>query len=466
MNLSLIDTLIIGFFFISIIVFSIYQNKGLKKNNNQAYFLANKNTHWIIAMLSIVATETSVLTFVGIPAMSSNNHDWSILQLVLGFMLGRIIVSQLFISIYYKEGVVSIYQIIGDKFGVIVQKTASVTFLITRLFADGVRFLATASIVHVITGWDLQLSIVIIGVITIFYTSIGGLKTILWVDGFQFFIYLSCGLITIFYIIFYQGIEFAQITNQIAIFKGGFNLSNSDSFFIMVFSGALISIGSHGVDYLMVQRVLSTKNITNAKKAMIGSGVFVFIQFCVFLLVGSLISTHFEPSGSSNNIFAEYIKYQIPVGLKGLMIAGVLSAAMSSLSSSINSMASSTIIDILNKKNYNKSMQTSVLWGVTLTLFCLFIKFDTTTSVVIIALQIASFTYGSLIGLFLLSKLSNNFSTQSVICGYIGSILILLIANFYGLKFTYFIAIGVVSNFAITYFSNFYWFALTKNKID
>ena len=91
MNLSLIDTLIIGFFFISIIVFSIYQNKGLKKNNSQAYFLANKNTHWIIAMLSIVATETSVLTFVGIPAMSSNNHDWSILQLVLGFMLGRII---------------------------------------------------------------------------------------------------------------------------------------------------------------------------------------------------------------------------------------------------------------------------------------------------------------------------------------------------------------------------------------
>ena len=244
MNLSLIDTLIIGFFFISIIVFSIYQNKGLKKNNSQAYFLANKNTHWIIAMLSIVATETSVLTFVGIPAMSSNNHDWSILQLVLGFMLGRIIVSQFFISIYYKEGVVSIYQIIGDKFGVIVQKTASVTFLITRLFADGVRFLATASIVHVITGWDLQLSIIIIGVITIFYTSIGGLKTILWVDGFQFFIYLSCGLITIFYIIFYQGIEFAQITNQIAIFKGGFNLSNSDSFLIMLlmFSGTEISI--------------------------------------------------------------------------------------------------------------------------------------------------------------------------------------------------------------------------------
>ena len=282
-----IDNLIIVFFLFGIILFSIYQSQKNQTSNNESYFLAGKKMHWIVAMFSIVATETSVITFVGIPALSFVDHNWSVLQIVLGFILGRVIVSHFFISMYYKNGIVSIYEVIGQKFGVTVQRAASVTFLITRLIADGIRFFATAKIVQIATGWDLQLSIIIIGIITIFYSSIGGLRTILWIDGFQFFIYLSCGVITIIYIIFYQSVDTVTILNQVNIFSEWINFSNTKSFFIMLFGGALISIGSHGVDYLMVQRVLSTKNISSAKKAMLGSGIFVFVQFCVFLLVGS-----------------------------------------------------------------------------------------------------------------------------------------------------------------------------------
>ena len=419
--------------------------------------------HWIVAMLSIVATETSVITFVGIPAISFVDHDWSILQLVLGFVVGRVVVSSFFISMYYKSGVVSIYQVIGDKFGIVIQKIASITFLITRIIADGIRFLATASIVQIATGWDLQLSILIIGIITIFYSSIGGLKTILWIDGFQFFIYLSCGIITIIYILSSHSLQVVTILDQVNIFSEWLNFSNTKSFFIMLFGGALISIGSHGVDYLMVQRVLSTKNISSAKKAMLGSGIFVFIQFCIFLLVGSLIlETGFTPS-DSRNVIAEYIKHEIPIGLKGLMIAGALSAAMSSLSSSINAMASSTIIDILGNKSFDKSIKVSVFWGILITVFCLLIEFDKDTPIVILALQIASFTYGGLISLFIFSKLNTRFFSFSVLCGYIGSMIILLIAYFYSVNFMYFIAISIICNFIIIYFVNFYY-SLLKNR--
>ena len=463
--MSPIDNLIILFFLFGIILFSIYQSQKNQTSNNESYFLAGKKMHWIVAMFSIVATETSVITFVGIPALSFVDHNWSVLQIVLGFILGRVIVSHFFISMYYKNGIVSIYEVIGQRFGVTVQRAASVTFLITRLIADGIRFFATAKIVQIATGWDIQLSIIIIGIITIFYSSIGGLRTILWIDGFQFFIYLSCCVITIIYILFYHSVETATILNQVNIFSEWINFSNTKSFFVMLFGGALISIGSHGVDYLMVQRVLSTKNISSAKKAMLGSGIFVFVQFCVFLLVGSLIfETGFEPL-EQGDVFAEYIKYEIPIGLKGLMIAGALSAAMSSLSSSINAMASSTVIDVLGDKSFDKSIKISVFWGVLITVFCLLIKFDKETPIFILALQIASFTYGGLISLFVLSKLKTALNSFSVLCGYIGSIIILLIMYFYSVNFIYFIGIALFSNFVIIYVVNFYY-SLLKNRAD
>ena len=208
--MSFYDNLIIFIFFAGIILFSIYQKKK-SDNTNKSYFLAGKNMHWIVAMLSIVATETSVLTFVGIPAMSYASKNWNFLQVVIGYILGRVLVGYIFLPIYYKEGIISIYQVIGDRYGKAVQETASVTFLITRIFADGIRFLATAGIVSVISGWDLDIAILIIGAITIGYSSIGGLKTILWVDGFQFFIYLACGLIAILHITSHPLFDYTQI---------------------------------------------------------------------------------------------------------------------------------------------------------------------------------------------------------------------------------------------------------------
>ena len=460
--MSLVDYLIIFTFFAGIIFFALYQKKKSKNQNNQSYFLAGRNIPWVVAMFSIVATETSVITFMSIPGLAYKSHDWTFLQLAIGYILGRFFVSYFFIPIYYKDGIISIYQVIGDKFGPIVQKLASVTFLITRFLADGVRFLATSVVLHIITGWNLQVSILIIGVITIFYSSIGGLKTILWIDGFQFFVYLVCGFIAIFYISNYGSLSYTEVSEN-----GFFNIFNfaSEGFqfsavLTSILTGILLSVGSHGIDHMMVQRVLSTKSISNAKKAMIGSGVFVFIQFMIFLCVGTLIAsdTNFLFSKESDYVFAEYIRNHIPIGLRGLMIAGVLSAAMSSLSSSINSLASSTVIDIYNKKTTSsESFKISVVWGLLLTFFAVIFKYDPETSSLInISLGIISFTYGGLISLFIFTKLKIRFSKESIIFGYIFSITLLLLLAYFDITWKYYIAISICSNFIITYVVNFY----------
>ena len=216
--------------------------------------------------------------------------------------------------------------------------------------------------------------------------------------------------------------------------------------------------GSHGIDYLMVQRVLSTNNLTNAKKAMIGSGFFVFIQFSIFLCVGTFLlsGTFFDSTVASSEIFTVYIRDYIPSGLRGIMLAGALSAAMSSLSSSINSLASSTIIDILGKSfNMKKSIITSILWGILLTVFSLIFDYNPESSVVILCLKIVSFTYGGLISLFIFARLKMPFSKESIMIGYISSIVILLILAYYYIPWEYYISISILSNFIITYFVNF-----------
>ena len=471
-QLSFYDNLIIFVFFAGIILFSIYQNKKIE-GSNKSYFLAGKNIHWIIAMLSIVATETSVLTFVGIPAMSYASKNWNFLQVVIGYILGRVLVGYIFLPMYYKEGIISIYQVIGQKYGKSVQEVASITFLITRIFADGIRFLATAGIVSVITEWPLDIAILIIGTITIIYSSIGGLKTILWVDGFQFFIYLACGLIAIFHIINHPLFDYSQIYQNgfLDIVKTSSNIFSSESLFMSILAGAFMSVGSHGIDYLMVQRVLSTKNISSARKAMIGSGIFVFIQFLVFLCVGTLIlSGAFDvfddvQQNETNQIFPIYIRNYIPSGLKGLMLAGVLSAAMSSLSSSINSLSSSTIVDIFKSNSYGrKSVLVSIFWGVFLTLFSLMFEYNPKDSIVLLALKITSFTYGGLISLFLFVRLRLEFLKESIILSYISSIILLLILAYNNVSWEYYISISILANFIIVYVVNFYQRVLTNRE--
>ncbi|MEC7759612.1 MAG: sodium:solute symporter [Candidatus Neomarinimicrobiota bacterium] len=454
-----IDLSIILIFLAGFSIYGIYQSRFNKSSED--YFLGGRNLPWPVAMLSIVATETSVLTFISVPGLAYRD-DWFFLQLAIGYIIGRVIVSLFLLPQYFKSGVNSIYEIIGHKFGPEIQKVASGIFLITRVLADGVRFLATAVVVQVITGWSLTLAVIVIGAVTLIYTLSGGIKTVVWVDSIQFILYLFGGVASIFILLNYidqslfEAISALSGQGKLDIFNWKGDLLREPYLFISaLLGGALLSFSSHGVDYMMVQRVLGTKDLDSAKKAMIGSGIFVFIQFGVFLLVGSLI---FVLMGAveleRDREFTSFIVNYLPIGLKGVLLAGVLSAAMSTLSSSINSLASSTVTDWLGgNQSIQKSQIISLIWG--LVLIGIALLFDESDSaIVIVGLKIASFTYGGLLGLFLLSKINRKFHPISLVTGLIASFLIVFYLNQIGIAWTWFIGVAVVVNFTVTHIVN------------
>ena len=461
-----LDFLIIFFFLIGICIYGIYQSG--KNKSQEDFFLAGKNISWITAMFSIVATETSVLTFISVPGIAYRG-DWVFLQLAIGYIFGRIIVSVFLIPLFFTYGVTSIYEILEKKFNIYIQRLASITFLFTRVLADGVRFAAIAIVIQALTSWSITFSILIVGSVTLIYTVLGGLKTVIHVDAFQFIIYLLSALICIFSLLFYIEIPFSTVlsdlnsTNKIRFLDFSGNIFTKPFMFFSSFiGGSMLSLASHGADYMMVQRVLATKDISAAKKAMIGSGIFVFIQFALFLLIGSLIFYASDCIMLDKDQEISYVIQNIlPVGLKGIVIAGILSAAMSTLSSSINSLSSSTIKDWLpNIKSLKISRFISLFWTCVLVLAALIFQ-NSSESLVIVGLKIASFTYGSLLSFFVLSKFKQKFDSSIVFVGYFFGIIIVFYLMKFKIAWTFYIISSVILNIGIVIILN----AFKKIKI-
>ncbi len=449
-----IDLGIILFFLGGISAYGIYNSR--KNKSAEDYFLAGRNTPWWVAMFSIVATETSVLTFVSVPGLAYRG-DWFFLQLAMGYILGRVLVSIFLLPQYFKGNITSIYEILGSRFGKPVQKTASGIFLITRLFADGVRFLATAVVVQVVTGWPIWMAVLIIGAVTMVYTLSGGIRTVLWVDSFQFVLYLTGGAIVIFFILNsseFSGWEPLLEAGKTRIFRFTTDNMFKDAWFFgsAFLGGILLSFASHGADYMMVQRVLACSNLSSARKAMIGSGFFVFLQFLIFLLAGSLIWLFTGGvEMTKDRELSTFIVDHLPIGIRGILLAGVLSAAMSTLSSSINSLASSTIHDWMQKNiSLKRSLIVSGVWAILL--ISLALLFDEgNTAVVVLGLKIASFTYGGLLGLFILSCSNKKFTTPVLIFGLLSSLGTVFFLQWLGVAWTWFIGVAVVLNLVVVH---------------
>jgi len=417
------------------------------------YFLGNHRVPWLVAMFSIVATETSVLTFISVPGLAYR-EDWFFLQLALGYILGRILVSVLLLPRYFESGISSIYEVVGERFGSGMQKSASAVFLVTRILADGVRFLATGVVVHVVTGWPLWIAVCVIGGVTLLYSLLGGIRTIVWVDSFQFVLYLTGALISIVYLFHHIQPDAWDAFRQL-VAAGKTRIFHFDGVFLFdvrnatgaILGGMVLSLASHGVDHMMVQRALACRNLKSARSAMIGSGVFVFVQFLLFLFVGSLLFIFFRGAAmETDREFATFIVRDLPVGLKGLLLAGVLGAAMSTLSSSINSLASSFMTDWWNKPaTLRISQAASFVFAVVVTSVALLFD-ESDRAVVMVGLEIASFTYGGLLGLFLLARRKKKYHATSLVIGFAGSVLTVFALKYFGVTWTWFVAFGTAVN--------------------
>ncbi|SMO46784.1 sodium:solute symporter [Gracilimonas mengyeensis] len=440
---------------------------GLKSSgqqtSNKDYFLGGDGLPWWAVLFSVVATETSTLTFISIPAVAYGGN-LTFLQITVGYVIGRVIVALFFLPKYYEGELYTAYTFLEHRFGAGMRNAASTTFMITRLLADGVRLFATAIPLAIIlrlggafAGWgDLELyilSIFVITAITLVYTFFGGIKAVVWMDFVQMIVYIGGAFIAI-------GVLFANLPAgfelpqaKLQLIDTGFDLSFRDfiaqpyTIITAIVGGAVFSLASHGTDQLLVQRVLATRNLKSAQKAMIWSGIVAMLQFALFLGVGLLLFMFYEGMSAeqmglatTDEIFAKFIVEQLPAGISGLIVASLFAAAMSSLSSSLNSLASSTTYDLYKPyfgkqnteaKDLSISRRITLVWGVILAASAIFfavlqLQEGERPAIVELGLGIASYTYGGLLGAFLLGMFFDKPDKTDALIGFFCGLIALL----------------------------------------
>jgi len=367
-----------------------------------------------------VATETSALTVISVPGIGARG-DLTFLQLTLGYLIGRIGVAAWLLPGYFRGEQETAYARLESRFGVGTRRVTSTVFLGTRFLGDAVRVFASAIPLALVAGWSIPTSIVVMGLVTMVYTWFGGFKAVVWTDVLQLSVYLAGGIGALLIAWSLAGgpapaLELARNAGKLRVLDPAIDFTRTYTLLGGILGGALLSAASHGTDHLIVQRLLATRSLRDARVALIGSGVMVIFQFTLFLLVGSAIwSAGLAPENmSGDQLFPAFVVNHLPTGLAGLVVAGILAAAMGTHSSAINSLASSATHDLYASWTGRRDpvhllkvgRMLSGIWALGLIGGALFFHYAATgndTPVVVLALSIASVTYGPLLGTYFLA---------------------------------------------------------------
>lgn len=440
------DLLVIAAYFVLTLGIGLWVTRSQRTVGD--YFLGSRNLPAWTVLLSIVATETSALTVISVPGIAARG-DFTFLQLPLGYLLGRIAVAWWLLPGYFTGTQDTAYTRLQNRFGAPTRRVISATFLLTRFLGDGVRIYAGAIPLALVTGWSVPVAIAAMGLITIVYTYFGGLKAVVWADVLQLGIYLTGGVAALWIAWDMVGgpgpaLAAAAAEGKLRVFDFALDFTATYTLAGGLIGGALLSAASHGTDHLIVQRLLATRSLGAARRALVGSGVMVIAQFLVFLLAGSAIWAAGRAPADlpADQIFPAFITQALPVGVAGLVIAGILAAAMSTVSSSINALASAVTHDfyvtLTGRDDPAHLMRVgrgvSIAWGVALVTAALgFHRYatGTDTPVVVLALSIASVTYGALLGSYLLAGL-REVRGGDVIGAAVVTMLVMLVVVFAG----------------------------------
>ena len=384
------------------------------------YFLGARDLPAWSILLSIVATETSALTVISIPGVGARGN-LAFLQLTLGYFIGRFFVARWLLPGYFRGDQETAYARLESRFGPGTRRLISACFLMTRFLGDGVRIFAGAIPLALVTGWTIPFAILAMGLVTLVYTYLGGLKAVVWADVIQLVVYLAGGVAALFIAADLAGgfgavFELAGNAGKLKVIDPTIDLTTTYTLLGGVLGGALLSAASHGTDHLIVQRLLATRSLKDAQFALVGSGIVVMGQFLLFLLVGTAIwAAGMAPDTlPGDQVFPRFIVDQLPSGLAGLVVAGILAAAMSTISSSINALASSVTHDfyasMTGRRDPDHLLRVGRLfsmgWGLGLVGAALGFHAYASgndTPVVVLALSIASVTYGALLGTYIVA---------------------------------------------------------------
>jgi SSS family transporter len=466
MGLNHLDLLIIAAYLAGITWFGLRFRK--RQRSLRDYFLADRDIPWWALCLSIVAAETSTLTIISIPGLAYDSN-FNFLQVVMGYLVGRVLISLVLLPHYFRGELYTAYELIERRFGGKLRKVTAGLFLTTRAAAEGVRVYAVSIVVAIALGTGEVASIAIITLLTLIYTFEGGLAAVIWTDVLQTAIYLGgtlVGIVTILRLVpgAWTAIHAAATSaGKLQVFNFAWDFWRPYTFWAGMIGGTFLTTASHGTDQLIVQRLLAARNRKQSALALIGSGIAVLVQFALFLLVGVLLWAYYRvPSaafGSADRIYPTFIVSRMPHGIAGLLVAAILAAAMSNLSAALNSLSSSSMFDFFlhgrpmadEHQPVRISRWVTLGWAMVLFVLAL-IALHKAGRVIEVGLQIASVTYGALLGVFLLGVLTKRATEFSavlgLVCGFAVELYLWLGTR---VPWTWWVVIGTIVTFVVGY---------------
>src|SRR5580700_5719246 len=326
-RLSSVDLFLVAIYLAGITLFGLrFRSKDRSLKN---YFLADRTIPWWAIGLSIVAAETSTLTIISVPGLAYTG-DWGFLQIVLGYLLGRIVVCIIFLPRYFRGELLTAYEVIGERFGPRLHRLTAFLFLFLRAAAEGVRVFAVSIVVGIAIGTRDVISIAIICVLTLIYTLEGGMAAVIWTDVVQMALYVAGTIVSVILLGhrvpggWHTIHTVGSAAGKLTIFHFAFSLSETYTFWAGLAGGCFLTMASHGTDQLMVQRLLAAKNLRESRIALLSSGVVIFVQFSAFLIIGAGLYVFYRQTApgtafsSTDRIFPQFIVEQMPAGIAGL----------------------------------------------------------------------------------------------------------------------------------------------------
>jgi len=466
MGLNQLDLAIIALYLVGITLFGLRFRK--RQRSLRDYFLAGRNIPWWAIALSIVAAETSTLTIISIPALAYDTN-LTFLQVVLGYLAGRVIISFVLLPHYFRGDLFTAYELMERRFGPRLRSLTAGLFLLTRAAAEGVRVYAVSIVVAIALGSGEIASIALITALTLIYTFEGGLAAVIWTDVVQTIVYVGgtiVGLATILRLVpgGWETIHsVAAAAGKLQVFDFSPDFWKPYTFWAGFAGGAFLTTASHGTDQLIVQRLLAARNQRQSVLALLSSGVAIFIQFALFLTAGVMLYVFYRrPSasfGKSDRIFPTFIVSHLPHGVSGLLIAAILAAAMSNLSAALNSLSSTSMIDFYlryrpqtdERRRLQISRVITLFWALILFALAL-LSLHKAGRVVEVGLQIASVAYGALLGVFLLGVLTRRASESGAIVGMLCGFTVELWAwQWTSIPWTWYLPAGTLVTFCTGY---------------
>ena len=485
-----LDLIIIFGYLIGIVLFGTWF--GRKQKTTTDYFLGDRSVPWWAVAFSIVATETSTITFISVPGIAfARGGNFQFLQLVFGYLLGRIVISILFIPSYFRGELLTVYQLLDQRFGGKIKMLAASLFVVMRNIADGIRLLLTAIVLAAVyaafqpnanSETIIIASIVLIGLAMIIFTYFGGMEAVIWVEVVQLGIYIAGAIAAAVVLInsieggFAGASALARQFGKFSVFDFALDHTKLYTFWSGLIGGCFLTMSTHGTDQYLVQRYLCTDRARHATIALLTSGAIVLVQFIGFLFIGVLLFAFYQPFtdagyataasatfpfASGDRVFPDFITKHMPSGLSGLVVAAIFAAAMSS---SLNSIAATSVNDLYKPfrpargdKHYLKvSHVLTLIWGIVQIGVALGVR-NQPGSALSKALGIASLINGPILGVFLVGTFLRRVTQPAALTGMLVSIGVMLYIFIVRTEivWTWYVCIGSLVTFVVAWLASF-----------